>query len=75
MVEDFGVDVVGPVGGDGSEDEGLEGYVGVEEGAVHGEGGGGGCFAVEIAGEGHVVEGGFEGGFVVEAGKGVSMLT
>jgi len=32
---------------------------------VHGEGGGGGGFAVEVAGGGEVVEGGFEGYFVV----------
>ena len=50
MVEDFGPDVVGPVGGDGGEDEGLQGYVGFEERAVHGDGGGGGGFTVEVAG-------------------------
>lgn len=32
---------------------------------MHGEGGGGGGFAVEVAGGGEVVEGGFEGYFVV----------
>ena len=39
----------------------------MDEGAVHGEGGGGGGFAVEVAGGGEVVEGGFEGGLVVGA--------
>lgn len=34
---------------------------------MHGEGGGGCGFAVKVAGGGEVVEGGFEGGFVVGA--------
>ena len=66
-VEEFGPDVVSPVGGDGGEDQGLERYVSTEEGGVHRGGGGGGCFAVEVAGGSKVVEGGFEGHFVVEA--------
>ena len=34
---------------------------------MHGEGSGRGSFAVEVAGGGEVVEGGFEGDFVVES--------
>ena len=34
---------------------------------MHGEGGGRGSFAVEVAGGGEVVEGGFEGDFEVES--------
>ena len=64
-MEDFGPDVVGPVGGDGGDEEGLQFDVFVDEGGVHGEGGGGRGFAVEVAGGGEVVEGGFEGDFVV----------
>ena len=38
---------------------------------MHGEGGGGGGFAVEVAGRCEVVEGGFEGDFVVGSVWGV----
>ena len=65
FAEDFGPDVVGPVGGDGADEQGLQGDVFVDEGGVHGEGGGGGGFAVEVAGGGEVVEAGFEGDFVL----------
>ena len=41
---------------------------------MHGEGGGGGGFAVEVAGGCEVVEGGFEGGFVVGSVFGVRQL-
>lgn len=67
FVEDFLVDVIGPVRSYGRDYEGLEFDVAEDEGAVHGEAGGGGGFAVEIAGGGEVVEGGFEGDFVVGA--------
>lgn len=70
VVEDFLPDVVGPVGGDGGKEEGLQADVLVDEGVVHAGGGGGGGFAVEVAGGGEVVEGGFEGEFVVCAGWG-----
>ena len=53
------------MGGDGGEEEGLEGDIAGQERAVHAGGGGGGGFAVEVAGGGEVVEGGFEGEFVV----------
>ncbi len=41
---------------------------------MHGEGCGGGGFAVEVAGGGEVVEGGFEGDFVVGSGWGLTLV-
>lgn len=65
VFEDFGPDVVGPVGGDGGDEEGLQGDIFADEGRMHGEGGGSGGFAVEVAGDTEVVEGGLQGDFVV----------
>ena len=47
----------------------MQGHVGLDESAVHGDCGGGGCFAVEVAGGSEVVKGGFKGDFIVEAGR------
>ncbi len=57
VVEDFLPDVVGPVGGDGGEDEGLQADVVVDEGVVHAGASGRSGFAVEVARGGEVVEG------------------
>ena len=52
------------MGGDGADEEGLQGDVFVDKGGVHGEGCGRGGFAIEVAGGGEVVEAGLQGDFV-----------
>ena len=69
FAEDLEPHVLGPVGRDGGDDEGLQAGVGEDEGAGHRGGGGGAGFAVEVARGGEVVEGGFQGEFVVRAGQ------
>lgn len=57
----------GPVWGDRREENGLQGGIFSEEGARHRCASGGARFAVEVSGGLEVVEGGFQGEFVIRA--------
>ena len=52
------------MGGDGADEEGLQGDVFVDKSGGNGEGGGRSGFAIEVAGGGEVGEAGFKGDFV-----------
>lgn len=59
LLQNFLVNMVGPVGSDRRDYESLEFYITEDEGLMHGKASGGGRFAVKVPGGGEVVEGGF----------------
>ena len=72
-MQDFEPHVLGPVGRNGTDEEGLEFYVVKDQGTGKRGARGGAGFAIEVAGGLEVVQARFEGEFVVRALKMVSI--